>query len=123
MKRRDMLTGDRRCVMCAMLVVIYIAILKVGVYSRGRGRSYGEDGDSGYCEQYRAVSMERMEIPRTLSRNRVDIQQSRNMMDMPLQQDRNMVDMAMQQGRNMMNIQDMVMTKSTCRRRNRVSTK
>ena len=76
--------------------------LQFGVYRRERGRSHVEDGDSGCWEQYRAASMDREDIPRTLSRNRVD--------------------MAMQQDRNRMDIQDMAI-KITSRRRNRVSIK
>ena len=76
--------------------------LQFGVYRRERGRSYVEDGDSGCWEQYRAASMDRVDIPRTLSRNRVD--------------------MAMQQDRNRMDIQDRAI-KITSRRRNRVSIK
>jgi len=67
-----------------------------GVYSRGRDMSYGEDGDSGCCEQYRAAIMDR-----TVRRNMVDMtmQQDRNRVDMTMQQDRNSVERTSQQGR------------------------
>jgi hypothetical protein len=99
------------CVLCDLKLCVSL-YLQCGVYRRERGRSYGEDGDSGCWEQYRAASRDRVDMV---------LQQDRDRVDMAMQQDRNRMDMVMQQDRNRMDIQDMVI--KTARRRNRVSIK